>query len=304
MGRPILVRHRDFSLYRPTAFVIARMITDIPSIVAQATTFSIVYYFMCGFQADAGKFFTFWIMSIILALVLTQMYRFIGSAFTAFDNAAKVSGFWVVILMLYAGYFIPYQNMHVWFFWLSWLSPAFYAYESYMGNEFGGLLLACTGQQLIPNGASYNNTSNQVCAVAGVSNDGLHVVGSDYITQSYSFKVDHVWRNFGTLNLCPSNHDVYLLLRNYGGLVVFLCCCHGHRTRATAPQLWLLILNLRARQEVKTYITETSRRRKPVAGCGSTEHYATVQRALSCSKRSTVHLGKSLLYRLSSWGPS
>jgi ATP-binding cassette subfamily G (WHITE) protein 2 (SNQ2) len=197
MGRPILSRHRDFSLYRPTAFVIARMITDVPSVIAQATTFSIVFYFMCGFQTDAGKFFTFWIISIIVALVLIQMYRFIGSAFSKFDNAAKVSGFWTVVLMVYGGYFIPYQSMHPWFQWLFWLSPAAYSYEAYVINEFNGLTLKCVGNQLVPNGAGYDSIQNRACTVAGATADGTSIIGADYIYYAFDYRVHHLWRNFG-----------------------------------------------------------------------------------------------------------
>ncbi|RDW58343.1 hypothetical protein BP5796_12273 [Coleophoma crateriformis] len=199
MGRPILARHRDFSLYRPTAYVIARMITDIPLTLLQSTIFSLIYYFMCGFQIGAGKFFTFWLFCSIGGLVMTQMYRFIGSAFVSFDNAAKLSGFWTTVFNVYGGYFIPFQTMHPWFKWLFWLSPAAYEYEGLMVNEFGGLVLECVGQQLVPNGPDYTNTINRACTMAGATADGRHIIGEDYLYQSFDYHVSHLWRNFGIL---------------------------------------------------------------------------------------------------------
>ena len=56
MGHPILARHRDFSLYRPAAYVIARSLTDIPNAMLQVSIFSIIFYLMTGFQVEAGKF--------------------------------------------------------------------------------------------------------------------------------------------------------------------------------------------------------------------------------------------------------
>ncbi|RDW64630.1 hypothetical protein BP6252_10281 [Coleophoma cylindrospora] len=197
MGRPILARHRDFSLYRPTAYVVARALTDIPNVLLQVSIFSIIFYFMAGFQVDAGKFFTFWILTTISALCFMQNYRMIGCLFRNFDDASKVSGFWSMVMMVYAGYFIPFQNMHVWFKWIFWLNPAGYAYEAFMGNEFGGLNLECSGSQLIPNGANYPGSSNRGCTIAGATSDGTTIVGEDYIYQSFRFSTTHLWRNFG-----------------------------------------------------------------------------------------------------------
>jgi ATP-binding cassette subfamily G (WHITE) protein 2 (SNQ2) len=198
-GRPILSRHRDFSLYRPTAFVIGRALTDIPNIILQVSVFSIIFYFMTGFQVDAGKFFTFWILTTVIALCFTQMYRMIGSLFQNFDNASKISGFWTMAMMVYAGYFIPQQNMHPWFGWIVWLNPAAYGYEGLMANEFEGLNLACVGDQLVPNGPSYSNSSHRACTVMGSAPGSSTIIGSDYIYDSYRFSHAHLWRNFGII---------------------------------------------------------------------------------------------------------
>jgi ABC-type multidrug transport system ATPase subunit len=197
MGRPILARHRDFSYYRPTAYVLSRALTDIPNFILQVSLFSVIFYFMTGFQVDAGKFFTFWIFTIVSALCFTQLYRMIGSLFQNFDNASKISGFVTMAMMVYAGYFIPRQSMHPWFGWIIWLNPAAYAYESFMANEFGGLNLACTGAQLVPNGSGYSDSSHRGCTVAGSTPDSSTIIGADYIYETYMFSIAHLWRNFG-----------------------------------------------------------------------------------------------------------
>jgi ABC-type multidrug transport system permease subunit len=110
-GRPILARQRDFSFCRPTAYVIGRMLVDIPNTVLQITLFSLIFYFMTNFQVEAGKFFTFWLFTIIAALNFTSYFRMIGSLFKSFNNASKVGGIWSTVMMIYPGYFIPYQNM-------------------------------------------------------------------------------------------------------------------------------------------------------------------------------------------------
>jgi ATP-binding cassette subfamily G (WHITE) protein 2 (SNQ2) len=197
-GRSILARHRDFSLYRPTAYVVARMLVDIPNTVLQASFFSIIFYFMVGFQVNAAKFFTFWILTIISALCFVSYFRMIGSLFKVFDNASKVGGFSMTVMAVYGGYFIPFNQMHPWLKWLFWLNPAGYGYEAIIANEFQGLTLSCVGEQLIPHGESYAKFLNRACTIAGASTDGTAINGAEYLYKAYEFSASHIWRNFGT----------------------------------------------------------------------------------------------------------
>ena len=57
MGRPILTRHKRLGFNRPAAYAVACTLTDIPFVLATFTLFDIVFYFMVGFQHDAGRFF-------------------------------------------------------------------------------------------------------------------------------------------------------------------------------------------------------------------------------------------------------
>ncbi|KFY90589.1 hypothetical protein V498_05886, partial [Pseudogymnoascus sp. VKM F-4517 (FW-2822)] len=196
-GRPILNRHRDFSFYRPSAFVIAKMITDIPNIILQVSIFAIVYYFLIGLQMDAGKFFTFWVITMISALMLTSLYRLIGCMFSSFDDAAKISGFYSMVMMVYGGFFIPFQTMHVWFRWIWYINPCAYVYEALLANEYSGLVLECAGAELIPNGDGYSEAQNRACTIPGATADGIQIIGEDYLQTAFSYSPAHIWRNFG-----------------------------------------------------------------------------------------------------------
>jgi ABC-type multidrug transport system permease subunit len=197
MGRPILSRQKRFAFYRPTAYCIASVITDIPVVLFQVTMFTIVYYWMCNFQADAGKFFTFWIVLNVSTLCFISFFRMIGANCSKFGNASKLSGFFTTIMMIYTGYLIPFQKMHVWFRWIFWINPASYAFESVMGNEFGGLSITCESPDYIPYGSGYADDRYRGCTVAGSS--GNIILGADYIHAEYSYSIHHVWRGFGVL---------------------------------------------------------------------------------------------------------
>lgn len=195
MGRPILARQKDFGLYRPTAYAIACTIVDIPITLIQVSIFSIIYYFMCGFKMDAGTFFIFWLMLNVTALCFTAFYRMIGALCNNFGNASKVSGMATMVMLMYAGYLIPFNKMRVWFRWIARINPASYIFESLMVNEFAGRTMQCNNQQLVPFGPGYSDATHQVCTVAG--SDGVTADGLSYLEHQYGYKYGHLWRGFG-----------------------------------------------------------------------------------------------------------
>lgn len=103
MGRPILVRHKRFGFYRPTAFCIANAITDIPIVLLQVSCFSLILYFMSAMQMDAGKFFTYWIVINALTLCFLQMFRAVGAVFSNFGTASQLSGILSTVFFVYSG---------------------------------------------------------------------------------------------------------------------------------------------------------------------------------------------------------
>ncbi|KAJ8112457.1 hypothetical protein OPT61_g5176 [Boeremia exigua] len=199
-GRPILAKHRSFALHHPIAFVVAQIATDIPVMLFQITQFGLILYFLVGLQYTAAGFFTFWAVTFMAAMAMTQLFRFIGAAFPTFDAATKVSGLVIVSMFVYMGYMIIKPIMHPWFVWIYWINPMAYGFEAIMANEFHGQELPCVGPNLVPNGEGYaHGESPQACTgVGGARMGASSVVGDEYL-QHLGFSHTHVWRNFGIL---------------------------------------------------------------------------------------------------------
>lgn len=201
VGRPVLAKHRDFALHHPAAYIFAQVITDIPIMLFQISYFGIILYFMTGFQHTAQAFFTFWLVNLISALAMTQLFRFIGAAFPNFDAATKASGFTIVAAFTYAGYMIPKPDMHPWFVWFYWINPMAYAFEALLANEFHDQVIPCVGPFLVPNGEGYGPETGggQACTgVRGALPGATSVTGEQYLA-SMSFSHSNLWRNVGIL---------------------------------------------------------------------------------------------------------
>ncbi|KAH6959784.1 ABC-2 type transporter-domain-containing protein [Ilyonectria sp. MPI-CAGE-AT-0026] len=198
-GRPVLLKHRSFAFFHPAAFCFAQIMADIPVILFQVTTFSLILYFMVGLTQSAEAFFTFWIVLISITMCMTALFRSVGAIFSTFDGASKVSGLVLSATVIYSGYMIRKPQMHPWFVWIYWINPLSYAFDSLLSNEFHGKIIPCVAGNLVPNGPGYTNTTSQACAGVGGAHPGQsYVTGEDYL-ESLSYGHSHVWRNFGII---------------------------------------------------------------------------------------------------------
>ncbi|EAW12337.1 putative ABC multidrug transporter [Aspergillus clavatus NRRL 1] len=198
-GRPVLIKHKAFAFFHPAAFCVAQIAADIPVLFFQISIFAIIVYFMVGLTMSASAFFTYWVLIFVTAMVMTALFRAVGALFGTFDGASKVSGFLIMALILYTGYQITKPEMHPWLGWIYWINPLAYAFDAMLSNEFHNKIIPCVGNNLIPMGPGYENTTFQACAgVGGAVQGQTYVTGEQYLA-SLSYSHSHVWRNFGIL---------------------------------------------------------------------------------------------------------
>ncbi|KAJ4132863.1 hypothetical protein NW754_015677 [Fusarium falciforme] len=198
-GRPVLLKHKSFAFFHPAAFCIAQITADIPVILFQVSTFSLILYFMVGLTSTAGAFFTFWVILVAITMCMTALFRAVGAGFSTFDGASKVSGFLISATIIYSGYMIQKPHMHPWFVWIFWINPMAYGFDALLSNEFHNKIIPCVGPNLVPSGPSFNNADHQACAGVGGARPGQNfVTGDDYLA-SLSYGHSHLWRNFGII---------------------------------------------------------------------------------------------------------
>ncbi|MBE3046545.1 hypothetical protein IMZ48_29255 [Candidatus Bathyarchaeota archaeon] len=85
-------------------------------------------------------------------------------------------------------------------YWIFYLNPGSYTFESLMANEFSGLQLQCQPPQMVPFGPSYTDLdmANQGCTVLGAGPSGM-IDGEVYAHAQYGYSTGHIWRGFGVL---------------------------------------------------------------------------------------------------------
>jgi len=195
-SRPILLKHKSFSFYRPAAFAIAQTVVDVPLVLVQVIIFDVVVYFMAGLQRTASQFFISLLLLWILTMTMYAFFRAIGALVGSLDAATRITGVAIQALVVYTGYLIPPSKMHPWFSWLRWINPVQYGFEALMANEFYNLELECVPPYVVPM-VPNADVRYQSCALQGSTPGTLTVNGARYIQVAYSYSRSHLWRNVG-----------------------------------------------------------------------------------------------------------
>lgn len=99
-GRSVLSKHKGFSLYRPSALLLAQTIGDMPLYFVMIVMFTLIVYFMTGLQVDPGLYFIYLLFIYFTTLCTITLFRSIGYAFNTFNNASKASGFALLMLSM------------------------------------------------------------------------------------------------------------------------------------------------------------------------------------------------------------
>ncbi|KZO94482.1 hypothetical protein CALVIDRAFT_484187 [Calocera viscosa TUFC12733] len=205
MGRPILHKQTAYAFYRSAALPVANTIADIPFSFVRMTIFDIIIYFMAGLKLNAGGFFTFHLLNYTTFLSMQGLFRTFGILCPDFDTAFRLAALFVPVTILYSGYLIPVFSMQRWLFWIYYINPLNYGFQSLLENEMGRIDMDCVGSYVVPNNGltlnKYPNEvgPNQVCTLPGSIPGQSSVAGSNYVQAAFSMNVHWIWRNFGIL---------------------------------------------------------------------------------------------------------
>ncbi|KAG2234181.1 hypothetical protein INT48_005981 [Thamnidium elegans] len=194
MGRPVLEKHKQYALYRPSAFYVAQVIMDIPFALVQVFIFEICAYFMIGLNLTAGRFFTFFVALFFVNMCMNGFFRFFGAITSSFFLATQASGMALIACITYCGYVIPYGDMHPWLSWIYWISPIAYGFKTLLVNEMEGQIYSCEGVgNAVPFGPGYDNWDYKTCTMGGGNPGENFVLGDNYIKTTYQWDTKDLW---------------------------------------------------------------------------------------------------------------
>jgi ATP-binding cassette subfamily G (WHITE) protein 2 len=158
--RAIFIHENASGFYRVSAFFLAKVFCDlIPLRIIPIAVFSVIVYFMIGFQVDVAKFFFF-----LLTLVLTSSTAAaIGFALSALVGLTAVANLLIalifVLAMVFGGFLINLGSIPVWLSWLQYLSLFKFSIAALSVNEMEGQCYCADLTEFKSNLSSFNYTT-------------------------------------------------------------------------------------------------------------------------------------------------
>lgn len=197
-ARPIVEKHKNYALYRPSADALASIITEMPIKILTCVSFNTILYYMVNFRRNAGHFFFYLLMSFLATLSMSHIFRTFGAATKSISQAMTPAAILLFGLTTFTGFVIPTPYMHAWCRWMSWINPLAYVFDALISNEFHNRDFPCS--DFVPAGPGYPTTGDSVtCASVGAVRGSNVVNGDKFIALSYRYFWVHRWRNFGIL---------------------------------------------------------------------------------------------------------
>jgi ABC-type multidrug transport system ATPase subunit len=147
------------------------LIEDIPV----PLIFSLIYYFMCGFSADAGRFFTFFAIVLLHHYIAVCFAMVCVAVSRHFAGASLVANLAFTLQSMACGYFIQSNTIPIYVRWTKWTAYVFYAFGALCANEFRGSFYDCPLE-------------------GGRSNPDCKEYDGEFILDSLGFPGNWVWR--------------------------------------------------------------------------------------------------------------
>jgi ABC-type multidrug transport system permease subunit len=132
--RGVFWRHRSSALYPASAWVGGMVLVHFPIAVVESLAYSAILYTMTGLYLSAANFFFFWFMMFLSDMTLAQIFRAVGFATGSLERAMSIMFPINMIMMTFAGFFLPTNRMG-WMTFLSYISPFAYALKALAINE-------------------------------------------------------------------------------------------------------------------------------------------------------------------------
>lgn len=200
-NREVIDKQKSYGMAHSLADAIAMFVQLIPVSAIGCVTFVIPLYFLSDMRREAGPFFILFLFVYLAQLSTITLFRAVGALNRSLLITQALTGFLAMITLVYSLSLVARPYMPVWFRWISYVNPTFYAYELALSTEFHNRRMECGGPRLIPSGPGYESTfpGGQGCAAPGSLLGKTMVQGDEYLRIVYTFLYNHVWRNLGFL---------------------------------------------------------------------------------------------------------
>ncbi|GKA36475.1 pleiotropic drug resistance protein 1-like protein [Tanacetum coccineum] len=135
---PVFYKQRNFLFYPSWAYAIPSWIVKIPVSFIEAAAWTIITYYVTGFDPNIARFFKHFIILFLVNQMSSGLFRTIGAFGRNMIVANTFGSFALLIVFALGGFILARDDVKDWWLWGYWTSPLMYAMNGLMVNEFFG----------------------------------------------------------------------------------------------------------------------------------------------------------------------
>lgn len=135
-ARAVYYRERASNYYSSFVYSTALALVEIPYVVCSSIIFSLPFYFMAGYEAEAGTFLLFLLGHILISLAMCYLGQALSTLMPSDQLVQITVGFAVSMFFLFGGVFIPGPSIPEGWKWLFYLDPFPRAVEALAMPQF------------------------------------------------------------------------------------------------------------------------------------------------------------------------
>lgn len=156
--RRLFQRERASGCYCTSSYFMSKTLVEAPLLLIFPLLFSLVAYYMVGYQKSIDKFGIFVADMVVFVAVAASLYLALGCASPSLEVANILAPITTVLFLLFGGFYVNSNNIPIYYQWIHYISFFKYGYEILVKNEFTGLTFTCKDSEKngglcpIPNG--------------------------------------------------------------------------------------------------------------------------------------------------------
>ncbi|XP_076892789.1 pleiotropic drug resistance protein 1-like [Bidens hawaiensis] len=135
---PVFYKQRNFLFYPSWAYAIPSWIIKIPVAFMEAAVWTILTYYVIGFDPNISRFFKQYLMLLLVNQMASALFRFIGALGRNMIVANTFGSFALLLVFVMGGFVLVRDDIKGWWIWGYWTSPMMYAMNGIAVNEFLG----------------------------------------------------------------------------------------------------------------------------------------------------------------------
>ncbi|KAL3515878.1 hypothetical protein ACH5RR_022780 [Cinchona calisaya] len=137
--RTVLYRERFAGMYASWAYALAQVAVEIPYILAQAVTYTIITYPMIGYYWSVYKVFWYFYTMFCTLLYFNYLGMLMVAITPSFPVAAILQSTFYTMFNLFAGLIVPRPQIPKWWIWLYYLVPTSWTLNGMLTSQYGDI---------------------------------------------------------------------------------------------------------------------------------------------------------------------